>query len=93
MDKIQFAKLISLITTFKDDCALTGSEIEEIDQILSDGVASKVNPGTVNELLSCMLCGNKIEAIRHYRMLTGSPLKDSKTAVEAFWTYSTPAAL
>lgn len=34
------------------------------------------------ELLRLLRAGNKIEAIKRYRVLTGSELKDSKDAIE-----------
>jgi ribosomal protein L7/L12 len=84
--KIKFAKLISLITVVSNT-RLSEEAIEQIDQIVSEESAFRADPQSINELLRQMKLGNKIDAIRQYRALTGAALKDSKDAVEAFWSY------
>jgi ribosomal protein L7/L12 len=84
--RIKFAKLISLITSFSD-AHLSEEQIERVDYIVSEDSDFKADPRSVDELLQCMKLGKKIDAIKQYRALTGQGLKESKDAVEAFWTY------
>ena len=85
-DVIGFAKLISYIT------ALTDKQMEAwiISDIHNLMVAQKTlhNTQAIDRLLQAMKTGQKIEAIRQYRALTGEGFKESKDAVERYWTAS-----
>ena len=84
MDKIDFARLVSVIGTFMNR-QLSYEELRELDATVS--VSSvRSDPFVVNTLMKHMRSGeSKIEAIKAYRALTGMPLKESKDAVEAYW--------
>lgn len=82
--KSKFAKLISVITHLADR-ELSVNEIDGIDSIVADETPFRADPGAVNELLSAMLLGKKIEAIKAYRALTGESLVNAKNVVEGYW--------
>ena len=84
-NSIQFARLISQITTLRGS-PLNASDIQPIAETVNTW-AGEANAAGVNRLLEAMLRGLKIEAIKEYRSLTGSFLKDSKDAVETYWTF------
>ena len=82
---IEFARLISQITTIRGS-SLSEDDIRPIAETVNawSGAANAVG---INRLLEAMRDGRKIEAIKEYRALTGAYLKDSKDAVEAYWTF------
>lgn len=94
LPRAAFARLISSISSVTG-YDFTEHQINGIDDIidfepparLSDilPVAPKVSETSVNDLLSAVKKGEKINAIKAYRVLTGSGLKESKDAVEANW--------
>lgn len=91
MNTNKFAAFISYLTA---KCGHT------FDTIECDSVASYVNAlmpenkyvecSTVDALLAAMgKEGQKIEAIKQYRTLTGAGLRESKDAVEKYWNVPT----
>lgn len=85
-DQIGFARLISQITVLRGS-GLDPYDIRNIAVTLDEFTAS-ASADSVNRLLSAMKRGQKIEAIREYRAITGMGLKESKDAIEM---YSVPA--
>jgi ribosomal protein L7/L12 len=85
MDKLQFAKLINFVATkaAADDAYLSDSDVEFLNTLTS---APPANPtltvDNLNFMLRAMGNNQKIEAIKAYRAMTGSPLKESKDAIE-----------
>jgi hypothetical protein len=88
VDKFKFAKLISYISGIAQD-SLSDEQISRIDIMvtLDPEVQVRTNADQLGRLLGHMKRGSKIEAIKEYRALTGMGLKESKDAVEAFWTF------
>ena len=82
--KAKFAKIISIITSMVER-ELDEGEIERFDSFLAVETPFRAEPGAVNDILSAMLRGQKIEAIKAYRNLTGASLVDSKNAIEGYW--------
>lgn len=90
-DPITFARLISQITYLRGSC-LNQHDIAPI----ADTVAElSVGGGTdsVDRLLDAMQKGQKISAIKEYRSLTGMGVKESKDAVEKYWSVREPQPL
>jgi hypothetical protein len=85
MNKLWF---ISYLTSMCDR-TLNTEEIGVIEHQLSLMVsdsAARVQCSVVDDLLKVMgVEGKKIEAIKAYRILTGTGLKESKDAVEKYW--------
>jgi ribosomal protein L7/L12 len=82
--KVKLAKIISIVTHLAER-QLDDDEIERFDSILALETPYRADPGSVNEVLSAMYGGRKIEAIKAYRNLTGASLVDSKNAIEGYW--------
>lgn len=88
LDKIKFAKLVA-------HCVSNGMsagewEVEKLDELTQMNVEpvevpGKANPALLNELMRAIHAGEKIAAIKAYRSLTGSYLKEAKDAVEKDW--------
>jgi ribosomal protein L7/L12 len=83
MEKIALARLVSYVG------ALTGKsfdtfEIGEIDKIASSSVAHG-NIVVVGDLLLAIGDRRLIDAIKAYRQLTGSTLKDSKDVIDTLF--------
>ena len=64
------------------DAMITFEEPAKLSDILPAPKASAVD---VDSLLAAFHDGNRIEAIKAYRALTGYGLKESKDAVERYW--------
>ena len=98
LSRSSFARLISSISSITQ-YDFTDYQIKDIDEIVTfedapvqevaPPVAPKASESSVNDLLSAVKAGKKIEAIRAYRVLTGSGVKESKDAVEAHWPVQT----
>jgi len=92
LDKIAFAQVISYISSSVG--SMSSYTIEELDKMIDVVVplpepAPKASCTDVDILLALMKEGTKkIEAIKAYRTLTGAGLKESKDAVERYWTSS-----
>lgn len=89
LDKIKFAALVAFIQ-IKSRNLLEAEDVRDLDNLIDfEMVAPKqigCNPDRLNAMLELMANGQKkIEAIKAYRELTGSGLKESKDAVEAYW--------
>lgn len=87
LDKIKFATLIAYI------CSSTGRQLDDvdcarIDQLIdidvSESVQKSMGMEPVLELLAAIRDGRKIDAIRHWRNMSGDTLVDSKRAVESY---------
>ena len=91
LDKMQFAHVLA-------HCISNGMssgeyEIEELDRRIDIDVpvqdSPKINSEELDKLLMLMAEGaRKIEAIKLYRQFTGYGLKDSKDAIERYWSRS-----
>lgn len=99
LDKIAFAKVVALVARIVQGGQIVGHDIDELDHLIDipipEPVKSYALPSEVDALLAAMnQPGKKIEAIKAYRSLTGAGLKESKDAVERYWTnrehYSQP---
>lgn len=87
MNTNKFAAFISYLTT------MSGNHFDEykvetvagyVNQLMAD--KQHADCSTVDALLAAMgKEGQKIEAIKTYRFLTGAGLKESKDAVEKYW--------
>lgn len=84
-DPITFARLISEITGLRGR-SLNRTEIESVAETVNS-LAAGMGGDIVDRLLAAMRNGQKINAIKEYRSLTGLGLKESKDAVELYWTY------
>ena len=90
MDKFQFAKLVSFVTSLMDhgNYRIDQSQLEILDDLVKSVELNfpivHVKPSDVNELLRAMAMNEKISAIKAYRTLTGEGLKESKDAVERY---------
>ena len=94
MNPIKFAMLVSFMT--QDRGQMGNGQLPESDvQYIADLVAACNAPQPIannwseaqllvhiNDMLKCIANGKKIEAIKIHRMLTGSPLKESKDTIE-----------
>ena len=91
LDKMQFAHVLA-------HCISNGMssgeyEIEELDRRIDIDVpvqdSPKINSEELDKLLMLMAEGTrKIEAIKLYRQFTAAGLKDSKDAIERYWSRS-----
>lgn len=87
LDKIRFARVISLVSRFAGR-SLFDDEMQDLDAAMDIEVPTQTNyvpVEAVDELLKTMAYGEKIPAIKAYRVLTGAGLKESKDAVEKRW--------
>ncbi len=87
LDKMTFAKLVAhCISNGMSAGDYEINELDNIADIIMPNVATdQVNPSRVDDILKAMAGDRKIEAIKAYRALTGSGLKESKDAIEAYW--------
>ena len=90
LGKIQFAKLIGQIQKLlitRDE--LSNEDIEIIDAIVEFNVPvpakAYASCADVDDMLKAMREGRKIDAIKAYRSITGTGLKEGKDAIEANW--------
>ena len=90
LDRLKFAELIGYVSSFY---RMEKEDIEKIDSLIDIEVPVQTNHvpcEAVDDLLKQMLAGEKIPAIKAYRVLTGAGLKESKDAVEKHWNVSKP---
>jgi len=86
LDKLMFAKVVA-------HCVANGMTtgeyaLNELDQLIEvpEPKPNMASAGDVDRLLMLMAQGQqKIEAIKQYRTMTGSSLKEAKDAVERHW--------
>ncbi len=87
LDRMAFAKVVAHCIT--NGMSAGDYEIEELDARINIEVPTQpVNTAKcsdVDDLLKAMALGEKIPAIKAYRVLTGVGLKESKDAVEKYW--------
>lgn len=79
-------QLISYVTALKGEGVLMDYEIARILELSKPVEAPKVEAIQVDALLIEMQAGQKIAAIRAYRALTNAGVRESKEAVERYWT-------
>jgi ribosomal protein L7/L12 len=88
LDKMQFAHVLA--HCISNGMSAGDYEIEELDRRIDVPVPEQqkfVSFTLVDELLAAMnQPGKKIAAIKAYRELTGEGLRESKNAVERYWT-------
>ena len=82
--KLKFAKFVAYVANLVER-QLDDDEVERLDELTRNEEPLKAEPGAVNEILSAMFAGRKIDAIAAYRNLTGASLVSSKTAIEGYW--------
>lgn len=85
LDKMKFAYLVKFLATD----GWYGS-VEELDNLVNIEMPEhpqiKADPATIDALMKAIHDGQKIEAIKQYRTLTGYGLKEAKDAVEKVLT-------
>jgi hypothetical protein len=89
LDKIRFAKVVSWISRMTNGLEFGYEDLRELDDILEFEAPTTQHAYCVDidQLMALMVNGiSKIEAIKQYRKITGSSLKDSKDAVEKHWS-------
>ena len=87
MNRIAFALLIAYIAELKSHGgSLDRYNIEHIDQLThpTESTHASASERDIKFMFDAMLDGRKIEAIKAYRTLTNTALKESKDAIEAF---------
>jgi ribosomal protein L7/L12 len=88
LDRLAFATLIAFIA-MKSKHMLEAGDIKDLDNLIDikmpDVATDQVNPNRIDEMLAAISDNHKIEAIKAYRSLTGSGLKESKDAIEKYW--------
>lgn len=85
MDVVGFARLVSQVSALRGS-ALDRQDINNLKDTV-EGFAANSSRESLNKLLHAMQRGQKIEAIKEYRTITNMGLKESKDAVEEFWTH------
>lgn len=87
LDRIKFAQLIGYISP-KFKFELSETDIYTLDDLTEINTmpvpTDKVDAERIDTLLKALHKGNRIEAIKEYRSLTGQGLKESKDAIEAY---------
>lgn len=89
LDRMKFAALVGWIAgrfavqMDYDDYRMLDNLVD-ID-VTPVEVPGKANPADINALMSAIHQGNRIDAIKAYRSLTGFGLKEAKDAVEKYW--------
>lgn len=79
MDKLQFAKLVSYISALRQ-VTLDDHEVQELDSLTTiEADEPKVD---LTHLFNAMAQGDKIEAVKAHRTLTGFGFMESKNEVE-----------
>lgn len=82
MDKVQFALLVSWLSS-RFGQTMDILDIEELQMKTTPKMADMVaSPETLEALMKAVHNGQEIEAIRHFRTMTGFGLRESKDAVE-----------
>jgi ribosomal protein L7/L12 len=90
LDKIKFVKVVGYIQR-QFAISMSDYEMRDFDDLIDvdipEPVANKASCFDVDNLLMLMNEGTrKIESIKAYRTLTGAGLKESKDAVEKYWS-------
>lgn len=86
LDKIRFAMLVSWISR-RGAVELNAGDCSELDNLIDVPMDVEfTSVEKVDDLLKSISEGRKIDAIKAYRALTGSGLKESKDTVEMFWS-------
>lgn len=89
LDKIKFGMLVSWISR-RGNVQLDAGDCSDLDNLIDvpmpDVSTDQVNPSRVDDLLKSISEGRKIDAIKAYRALTGSGLKESKDAICMNWS-------
>ena len=84
-----FARLVSYIST-RNSSPMDSFEISDLESMVQDCIVPpapapypyNANGSTVADLMTALVNGRKIDAIKAHRTLTGYGLKESKDAVE-----------
>lgn len=87
LDKIKFAQVVAYIGELKPELSVDVHALDimiDID-VTPVEVPGKANPADINELMRAIHAGEKIAAIKAYRIMTGYGLKEAKDAVEKYW--------
>jgi ribosomal protein L7/L12 len=88
LDKIKFARLISIITNIAGH-ALNNDEVDVVNHVIDIDVPEPEqiypNASLVTDLMHAFANDQKINAIRAHRAMTGMGLKESKDEVEKYW--------
>ncbi len=86
LDKIRFARLVAFITTLNPQSHIDLEYLDSLCDINVKPVSTElIEASRVDDLLRYMQRGEKINAIKAYRSLTGASLLESKNAVELHW--------
>lgn len=88
MDKILFARLVTVITNWTGN-ELTEYQVRELDSLTTPTKLPTSNrpivpEQSVNDLLDAMQGARLIDAIKAYRAITNADLKEAKDAVEKY---------
>lgn len=88
LDKIAFANVVKYVMELRPENFFDPIDLDVlIDIAIPDQPPLYASPQFVNDLIAAMnKPGQKIAAIKAYRQLTGMGLKESKDAVERYWT-------
>jgi ribosomal protein L7/L12 len=82
MDKLQFAELVAWVQ-HRCQAELEPSDLDRLDRMVNTRGNGTITGNDVRYMLEAMARGNKIEAIKKHREMTGYGLKESKDAIEA----------
>jgi ribosomal protein L7/L12 len=89
MNNIKFAVLISYLTSLRKNDSYDSYQVEDIGNLVNacfEPAKVSATEEEINNLMRLMNGGClKIEAIKSYRTLTGTGLKEAKDAVEKYW--------
>lgn len=95
MDKIKFAHLCVYIGyLITQGACLTDYQVSEIDTLINDGMPHRglgYTDAAMEEFMTAMHDGRKIDAIKAHRTMSGMGLKESKDFVEKHWQFEPPA--
>lgn len=78
MDKIEFALFIAKLS--KLGATFTEDDIVEVNTVISRANNCS-NVKLINSMLRAIFNGQRIDAVKYYRSLTGATLKDSIAAI------------
>lgn len=80
LNKIRFARVVAHICEATKN-SLSDNDIKGLDDLIDiDTPVMGVEP--INEMLDAISQNKKIDAIKHYRAMTGANLIDAKRAIE-----------
>lgn len=88
MDKIEFALFIAKLSEL--GAKFTEDDVKEINVILARNSAV-VNKGAIAHMVKCLYTGKRIDAIKTYRELTGSTLKEALELMPTTIDYKAPS--